>query len=459
MAEPGDGMVPPNAIDEEAAVLATLLLKSEELDCVSDLLRPEHFYSDAHRRIYQAVADLRDQGQPCDILTVRRWLSDRDLLKRVGGPSYLAKILEDVPVVANVKAYAAMVVNKWRLRQFISTAQELVASGYGSVEDIPEFLASAESQLLNVLGQSTDKSYVCIKDSLSQAFSELRRDMDARRDHRITVPTTGFRGLDPIIGGLFPGLYFIAARPSFGKTALMLNIALHAASAPCTPRTGVGIFSLETPHTNLSLRVVCAHSGFDGTKIRTRNIKTEEWSTLTWAMNEVSKFPILIDDRSGITMPQIHATVRRMRAELRKVIDGQVVQDLGLIGIDYLQLIEGIKVRGANREQEVAAIAKSLQRLAREENLPVICLSQLNRACESRQNKRPMLSDIRESGAVEQEADVVIALYRDEKYNPESVESRGITEAIVLKNRDGKTGTVELKFTPSCLRFEDRHGA
>ncbi len=455
MAESIAVRVPPNAIDAEAAVLATVLLKPDMLDVVGDLLRPEHFYSESHRRIYQAIAALVENGQPCDILTVRRWLSDHDLLSRAGGPSYLAEILDHVPVIANVKAYATMVVNKWRLRQFISTAQELVANAYSPIEDISEFLSVAESQMLDVLGQATDKSYLRIKDSLSQAFSELVRDIEARSENRITVPTTGFRDLDEILGGLFPGLYFIAARPSFGKTALMLNIALRAANAPCTPRTAVGLFSLETPHTNLSLRVVCAQSGFDSTKIRTRNLKNEDWGTLTRAVNEASKLPIFIDDRSGISVQQIHAALRRMKVEARKVEGGQVVQELGLVGIDYLQLIEGIKKRESNREQEVASIAKRLQRLAREESLAVICLSQLNRACESRQNKRPMLCDIRESGAVEQEADVVIALYRDEKYNPDTTESRGITEAIVLKHRDGKTGTVELKFSPNNLRFED----
>jgi replicative DNA helicase len=468
---PTPGRVPPHDLDAEAAVLSAVLLSSEAFDQISDVLHPEHFYSDANRRIFEGVVDLQTNGRPVDIVTVATWLRDRERLPQVGGTPYLAQLTDAIPAVAHVTAHAKSVQEKWRVRQLIATCQRFAAEGYGGCEDVQLFIDEAEQAIFDIARVPEGTAVRPVQEAIHGAFEILVAA--SKRGEGITGVPTGFDKLDRKCAGLHKGdLLIVAGRPGMGKTAFVLNIAVNVAS-PRRVRTrdpddtlgsgdieqpgwGVGFFSLEMPREQLASRLLAVEARVDVSRIRSGSIKHEDWNKLTDAAARVGRLPIWLDDTPALGLLELRAKIRRLKAEIsRKTGDGPQAQDLGLVVVDYLQLMQGRR-NAQSREQEISELSRGLKQLAKEMSVPVIALSQLNRAVETRttKDKRPQLSDLRESGAIEQDADTILFIYRDEYYNQESTE-RGVAEIIISKQRNGPTGTVKVRFTPEYTRFDN----
>jgi replicative DNA helicase len=447
--------VPPHNLDAEAAVLSAILIEPNAIDRVLDLLKPEHFYAEANRRIYEAAIELTTNGTPIDIVSVAGWLHDRDRLAQVGGSSYLAQLVDAVPSVDHVEIYARMIREKWRVREVIRTCQTVAAEGYGDVGDVQTFIDHAEQSIYDLARTPETTSVQRVEPIIKGVFEQITEA--AKRGQRITGISTGYERLDAKTAGLHDGeLTIVAARPGQGKTAMVLNVATNIAS-PLDGRStsGVIVFSLEMPREQLATRMVCSEGRVDLGKMRQGFLQDRDWNSLTEAASFLYTLPIWIDDTPAIGLLDLRAKVRRLQAEFnRPKPDGTWEQRIGLVVVDYLQLMRGSE-RAASREQEISELSRGLKQLSKELRVPVIALSQLNRAVETRgKNKRPQLSDLRESGAIEQDADNVIFIYRDDYYDPDS-ESKGIAELIIAKQRNGPTGTVKVRFSSYCTRFDN----
>lgn len=429
---------PPHSIEAEQAVLGAVFIEPEALITAAEILVPEDFYRPAHERIFRVMLDLHENGQPVDVVTVTAELQDRKLLEEIGGVSYLSDLANAVPTAANVEHYSRVIEEKSLLRRLIKTATEIVAEGYASEEEVETILDNAEKRVLEVANRKNTSDFVSIKDILVEAYDNI--EMLHHRKDEITGIPTGFIEFDRMTAGLQRNdLIIVAARPSVGKTAFALNISQNVATKT---NENVAIFSLEMGAQQLVMRMLCAEGNIDAQRLRTGRLTPEDWEKLTMAMGSLANAGIFIDDTPGIRVSEIRAKCRRLKQE----------KGLGLVVIDYLQLIQGSGRSGENRQQEVSEISRSLKALARELEVPVIALSQLSRNVEQRQDKRPIMSDIRESGSIEQDADIVAFLYRDDYYNQDS-DKKNIIEIIIAKQRNGPTGTVELAFIKEYNKF------
>jgi len=461
------GRVPPHNLDAEAAVLSAILLGGRDsLDRVLEILKPDHFYSDANGKIYEAAQQLALACTPIDTVNVAGWLRDRERLAQIGGAAYLAQLADATPAVAHLPSHASIVYEKWRVRQLIAQCQRISAEGYGDIGTVQEFIDSAEQAVYELARTPESTAAQPLAQVLKAAFEQISKATE--RGDRITGISTGYEKLDAKTAGLHDGdLTIVAARPGMGKTSFVLNLAVNVASprtvsAPGPgeeghgggdrqePGYGVAVFSLEMPREQLGTRMVCSEGRVDLGKLRQGYLQPDDWRRLTESASYLSSLPIWIDDTPALGILELRAKVRRIQAEYGRI--GKI----GLVVIDYLQLMKGRD--GVNsREQEISEISRGLKQLAKELRVPVIALSQLNRAVETRttKDKRPQLSDLRESGAIEQDADTIIFIYRDEYYNPETTNSKGIAELIISKQRNGPTGKVLTRFTPSCTRFDN----
>jgi replicative DNA helicase len=464
-----EGRVPPHDLGAEAAVLSASMLDRQALDRVLEFLKPDHFYSEAHRRIFEACLELHVRDQPVDSVQVASWLKDRDRLQQIGGVPYIAQILSAAPVVAapNVAAYARTIYEKWRIRQLILTCQRVSAQGYLDYGEAQQFIDGAEQEIYNlarVEGRSNTEKLV---ELIKRSFKQLTEA--ASRGSTITGVPTGFHRYDRVTSGLHPGdLTIIAARPGMGKTSLVLNMAVNVARPTqvemandpndrhVNPGFGVAVFSLEMPREQIANRMLALDAKVDVSKLRSGLMTPQDWSRLTQAASQLSQMPIWVDDSPGLSLLELRAKMRRLQAEHDRYNDkGEKTQGLGLCIVDYLQLMKGRD--GVNsREQEISEISRGLKGLAKELKLPVIALSQLNRSVETRSEKsnRPQLSDLRESGAIEQDADNICFIYRDDYYNKDSQE-QNVAELIIAKQRNGPTTTVKVRFDKMYTRFDN----
>ncbi len=467
--KPVAGRVPPNDLDAEAAVLSSVLLSSDAFDRVQEILEPLHFYSEANRRIYEAVLELQSSNRPVDLVSVAGWLRDKSRLEQVGGTPYLAQLADATPAVAHVEAHAKVIREKWRLRQLIATCQRFAAEGFGDCGEPQAFIDSAEQAVFDIARVPEGSTIVPVKDAIRGAFEILSEA--SRRGGGITGIETGFVELDRKCAGLHKGdLYIVAGRPGMGKTSFVLNLAVNVAKPRPVPASkdehgqgeleeagwGVAFFSLEMPREQLASRLVAGEARVDVSRLRSGDIRPEDWNKLTEAAAQLSRLPLWLDDTPGLSLLDLRAKIRRLQAELRRQ-DASVAQarGLGLVVIDYLQLMQGRRDAGS-REQEISELSRGLKGLAKEMGVPVIALSQLNRSVETRtsKDKRPQLSDLRESGAIEQDADTIMFIYRDEYYFQDSPD-KGLAEVIIAKQRNGPTGKVMTKFTSQYTRFDN----
>jgi replicative DNA helicase len=430
--------IPPQNIEAEQAVLGAIFLDPSALTLASEILIPEDFYRAAHQKIFNSMLKLADKGEPVDLVTVTKELADAKILEEVGGVSYLSDLANSVPTAANIEYYAKIVEEKSILRRLIRTATNIAQEGYNREDDVDGLLDEAERNIMEVAQRKNTGSFQNIKDILVKTYDNI--EMLHHRKGEITGIPTGFTELDRMTAGFQRNDFIIvAARPSVGKTAFALNIAQNVATKT---DENVAIFSLEMGADQLVMRMLCAEGNINAQNLRTGNLTPEDWGKLTMAMGSLSNAGIYIDDTPGIKVSEIRAKCRRLKQE----------RGLGLVLIDYLQLIQGSGRNRENRQQEVSEISRSLKALARELEVPVIALSQLSRGVEQRQDKRPMMSDIRESGSIEQDADIVAFLYRDDYYDKET-ENKNIIEIIIAKQRNGPVGTVQLAFVKEYNKF------
>lgn len=432
------GKIPPHDIEAEQAVIGSMLTDKDAVISAIEVLKEEDFYREDHKAIYSAILNLYNRSEPIDIITLKAELTSIGMFDKIGGLEYLAELPEKVPTTANVEKYIKIVEEKSMLRSLIKTANEIIELGYDPTEDLDNIMDNAEKKIFNIMQEKNQKGYSPIKDILVDAFTELEQ-LYNRKQHITGVPT-GFSDLDYKTAGLHNSdLILVAARPAMGKSAFALNIASYAAVKANTPTV---VFSLEMSKEQLVNRILCSEAMVDSNKIRTGKIEEDDWVKIAGAMGPLSDAQIYIDDTPGISINEIRAKCRKLKLE----------KNIGLVVIDYLQLVQGTGKKGASREQEISEISRSLKILAKEINVPVIALSQLSRAPEQRPDHRPMLSDLRESGAIEQDADIVMFLYRDDYYNEES-EKKNIAEVILAKHRSGSTGTVELLWLGNYTKF------
>lgn len=434
--------IPPHDEEAEQAVIGSMLTDRDAVISAIEVLKPDDFYREDNKTIYQAIMNIYSKGEPIDIITTKEELTSLGKLEAVGGLEYLALLPEKVPTTANVEKYVKIVEEKSLLRNLIKMANELIEIGYSQNEEIEGIMDNAQKKIFDIMQRKAQKGYTSIKDILVDSFSELQ-ELYNNKQH-ITGVASGFIDLDNKTAGLHKSeLILIAARPAMGKTAFALNIATNAAVQNNTP---VVVFSLEMSKEQCANRILCAQAMVDSSKVGKGDISDEEWSKLAVASGELSESAgIFIDDTPGITVAEIRAKCRKLKME----------KNIGLIVIDYLQLIQG-SGKASSREQEIAEISRSLKILAKEIDVPVIALSQLSRAPEARVDHRPMLQDLRESGSIEQDADVVMFIYRDDYYNPQS-EQTNIAEIIIAKNRSGPVGTTELLWMPSYTKFANKY--
>ncbi|MBM7653813.1 replicative DNA helicase [Neobacillus cucumis] len=430
--------MPPQNIEAEQAVLGAIFLEPSALTLASEMLIPEDFYRASHQKIFNVMLELNDQGKAVDVVTVTAELAAAKLIEDIGGVSYLNELSNSAPTAANIEYYAKIVEEKSLLRRLIRTATNIASDGYSREDEVDALLSEAEKSIMEVAQRKNAGAFHDIKDVLVRTYDNIE-EMH-KRVGEITGISTGFAELDRMTAGFQRNdLIIVGARPSVGKTAFALNIASNVAI-----KTGenVAIFSLEMGAEQLVMRMLCSEGNIDAQRLRTGSLTDEDWGKLTMAMGALSNSGIFIDDTPGVRISDIRSKCRRLQQE----------HGLGMILIDYLQLILGSGRSGENRQQEVSEISRSLKQLARELKVPVIALSQLSRGVEQRQDKRPMMSDIRESGSIEQDADIVAFLYRDDYYDKES-ENKNIIEIIIAKQRNGPTGTVALAFVKEYNKF------
>lgn len=429
--------VPPHSIDAEQSVLGSMLLDQEAIYKAIKQLHPEDFYRDAHRVVFDAIVRLNEAGKPADLVTVTEQLRQQGDLEKAGGAAYIALLASMVPTAANVEYYARIVEEKALLRMLIQLSTRIAGMAYEGTEEPEKLMAEAERLILDLGSRHVVGAFSSIREILLGTFAHLEFLYNNRG--KITGVPTFFSDLDRICHGLQPSDFIIlAGRPSMGKTSLGLCIACNAALRHNVP---VAIFSLEMSKEQLVQRFLCAEAMVDQHRLRTGMLEESDWSRLHETAERLAKAPIFVDDMAAISVRQMRAKAKQLQAE----------HGLGLLVIDYIQLMQGSR-RAENRQQEIAEISRSLKGLAKELNVPVLALSQLSRLVEQRQDKRPIMSDLRESGSLEQDADIVMFIYRDEYYNPET-EKKGIAEVIIAKHRNGPVGKVELGFFKEYTKF------
>lgn len=432
------GRIPPHDLEAEQAVIGSMFTDKEAVSNAVEVLKDDDFYREDNKIIYSAMLNLYSRGEPIDLITVKSELESMGKFEQVGGFEYLASLPEKVPTTANALKYIKIVEEKSALRNLIKTANDIIELGYDPTEDVEDIMEGAEKKIFNLMQDKNQKGYSPIKDVLVESFAKLE-ELYNKKQHITGVPT-GFFDLDYRTAGLHGSeLILIAARPAMGKSAFVLNIATNAAIRGNTP---VAIFSLEMSKEQMVNRILCSEAMVDSNKVRTGKLEDDDWGKLAEAIGPLSETGIYIDDTPGISVMEIRAKCRKLKLE----------KNIGMVVIDYLQLIQGSNKKSSSREQEISEISRSLKILAKELNVPVIALSQLSRAVEQRPDHRPMLSDLRESGAIEQDADIVMFLYRDDYYNEDS-EKKNIAEVIIAKHRGGSTGTVDLGWLGSYTKF------
>jgi len=432
----------PQNMEAEQAVLGGILIDNEAIHQVLEIIEVEDFYRESHRKIFLVFLELYEQNQPIDLVTVCEALQKKQQLEEVGGATFLASLVEVIPTASNITYYAKIVKEKSILRKLITRATYIINQCVAPTdENIEEILDRAEQTIFEVSQERIQTSYYSLKDVIKSTFQTIQSI--TQKDSYITGIPTGFIDFDRLTSGFQPSdLIIIAGRPSMGKTAFALNIAANAASKHKIP---VGIFSLEMSKEQLTTRMLCAEAKVDSQKLRSGFLAEHDWQLLIEAASVLSEAPIFIDDTPAISVLELRAKARRLKSE----------HNISLIIIDYLQLMKG---KGGNerREQEISEISRSLKALAKELNIPVVALSQLNRKVEDRENKRPRLADLRESGAIEQDADLIAFLYRDEVYNQrEDNPNRGMAELIIGKHRNGPVGKIKLAFLEKYTSFEN----
>ncbi len=434
----GLGALPPQNIEAEEAVLGGILLDPEAISRVSDRLLAEAFYISAHKQIYEAALKLQSQGKPTDLLSITSWLTDHELLAKVGGKSKLVQLVDRTVSAINIDSLATLVMDKYLRRKLIQAGNDIVQLGYQTETELPIVLDRAEQKVFNITQDRPQQGLIAIEHTLTDTFQELEN-----RDREQALPgiLSDFYDLDALTSGFQRSdLIIVAARPAMGKTALCLNIARNVATR--YKKMPVAVFSLEMSKEQLVQRLLASEAGIESQRMRSGRISQNEWEQLSRAFGNLAQLPIYIDDTANMTVMEMRSQARRLQAEKNS--------ELSLIVIDYLQLMESSS--SDNRVQELSKITRSLKGLARELKVPIIALSQLSRGVEARTNKRPLLSDLRESGSLEQDSDLVLMIYRDDYYNPDSPD-RGVTEIIAAKHRNGPTGTVKLLFNPQYTQF------
>ena len=456
-AEPADPQllalrVPPHSIEAEQSLLGGLLLDNQAFDKIADLVSAEDFYRDDHRRIFRHLAKLIEQGKPADVVTVAEAVEASEDKDRTGGPAYLGSLAQNTPSALNIRRYAELVRERSVQRRLAQVATEIAESALSpSGKEVGQLLDEAESRILEVgdKGQRGTQGFEEIRPVLARVFERMDHLYQQENKSDVTGVPTGFIDLDEKTAGLQAGdLIIVAGRPSMGKTALALNMAEHVAVDNGLP---VAIFSMEMGASQLAMRMLGSIARVDQHKMRTGRLNDEEWGRLSSAMERLHNAPIFIDETGALNSLELRSRARRMRRQCGK---------LGLVMVDYLQLMSATNTKGGeNRATEISEISRGLKALAKELEAPVVALSQLSRAVEQRNDKRPMMSDLRESGAIEQDADVILFIYRDEVYFPEKPEGKGRAEVIIGKQRNGPIGKVDLAFLGQFTRFENlAHG-
>ncbi|NDL66690.1 replicative DNA helicase [Clostridiales bacterium F-3ap] len=429
--------VPPHSLEAEQSVIGSMIMDREAIAIALEHLEPGDFYQPDLQVVFERITDLYNSNKPVDLVTLKAVLEDHGVLEQLGGIEYLSKLAMAVPTSAHIKNYATIVKEKAVFRKLIRTGQDIAAEGYDGRNKLEDILNSAEERIFNIIQNRKTEEFASVKQLINPTLDKIVAAHKSTGN--ITGISSGFLDLDYKTAGLQPAdLVLIAARPSMGKTAFALNVAQHAA---IKEGKSTAIFSLEMSKEQLVNRMICSEAMVDAQKVRTGNLEDEEWTKLLRGAAILGESPIFIDDTPGITVGEMKAKCRKLKLE----------KGLDLVLIDYLQLMSG-SGRSDSRQQEISEISRSLKSLAREVGAPVIALSQLSRACEARADHRPMLSDLRESGAIEQDADVVMFLYRDEYYNPDT-DAKNQAELIIAKQRNGPTGTVDLVWMGQFTKF------
>ena len=437
---PSSERVPPHNVEAEQAILGGILLDPDALGTIIEIIEAQDFYHEAHQLIYQQILTLFEHGDPIDIITLTESLQSRHLMERCGGITYITGLTDLVVTSANITHYAKIVKEKATLRRLIQITSDIFSRCFDLDTDVDSFLDEVEKQIFDISENKVHPDYYPIREVVKESFEQIEKLTQTRKF--VTGVPTGFDDLDRLTAGFQPSdLIIVAGRPGMGKTALALNIAQHCAGKH---GIGVGIFSLEMSKTQLVLRMLCSEAQVDSQRLRRGYIDLPEMQRLIQAAGKLAETPILIDE-SATTVLEIRATSRRMMAE----------SGIGLIIVDYLQLMRG-RANAERREQEISEISRSLKILAKELNVPIIAISQLNRRVEDRKDRRPELADLRESGAIEQDADLILFIYRDEVYNrDEANPNRGVAEVIIGKQRNGPTGIVKLAFQNQFTTFRN----
>jgi replicative DNA helicase len=440
--------VPPHSVEAEQSLLGGLLLDNHAFDKIADLVTAEDFYRDDHRRLFRHIAKLIDQGKPADVVTVAESIDASEDKDRTGGPAYLGSLAQNTPSALNIRRYAELVRERSVQRRLAQVATEIAESALGnSGKEVGQLLDEAESRIMEVGegGQRATQGFESIQPVLARVFERIDYLYHQENKSDVTGMPTGFVDLDEKTAGLQPGdLVIVAGRPSMGKTAFALNLAEHVGVKSGAP---VAIFSMEMGATQLAMRMLGSIGRVDQHKMRTGRLDDQEWTRLSSAMSVLHEAPIYIDETGALNSLELRSRARRIYRQYGK---------LGLVVVDYLQLMSAnSQKQGENRATEISEISRSLKSLAKELKVPVVALSQLNRSLETRDQKRPMMSDLRESGAIEQDADMILFIYRDEVYYPEKPDNKGKAEVIIGKQRNGPIGTVHLTFLGEHTRFEN----
>lgn len=431
------GRVPPQSIEAEQSVLGAMLLDKEAIASATEILTPNDFYNQVNGAIFDAIVKIYQRGEPVDLITLPEQLKNNNILEQVGGVSFISDLANSVPSSSSVRHYAKIVESKSLMRKLIKESSFIVDKSYEGTEEVSELIEMAEKRIFDIAQGRSTEGFTPIKQVLLEAFDSIEKRFQNK--NQISGTPTGFGDLDNKTSGFQNSdLILIAGRPSMGKTAFALNVAQNAAIKSKVP---IALFSLEMSKEQLIYRMLCSEAHIDSQRLRTGNLEESDWDKLAKAMAVLSEAPIFIDDTPGISVMEMRGKCRRLMLE----------HGIGMIMVDYLQLMSG-NTRSESRQQEISEISRSLKGLAREMNCPLVALSQLSRAPEARSDHRPILSDLRESGAIEQDADVVMFLYRDEYYNPET-EEKNIGELSIAKQRNGPTGIIKLVWLAQYTKF------